>query len=39
MKYFKSLYDVGGILPDGSFIYGTDTTGFQGHPELPGQRH
>ena len=30
MKYLHSLYEVGGILPDGSFIYGTDTTGFKG---------
>ena len=36
MKYFKSLYDVGGILPDGSFIYGTDTTGFKGTLNFQG---
>ena len=30
MKYLHSLYEAGGILPDGSFIYGTDTTGFKG---------
>lgn len=30
MKYLNSLYETGGILPDGSFVYGTDTTGFKG---------
>lgn len=30
MKYLHSLYEVGGILPDGSFIPATDTSGFKG---------
>lgn len=30
MKYLNSLADAGAILPDGSFISGTDTTGFKG---------
>ena len=30
MKYLNSLTEAGAILPDGSFVYGTDTTSFKG---------
>ena len=30
MKYLNSLTKAGAILPDGSFVYGTDTTSFKG---------
>lgn len=30
LRYLHSLYEVGAILPDSSFVQGTDTSGFKG---------
>ena len=36
MKYLNSLTDAGAILPNGSFISGTDTSGFKGSLNYQG---